>query len=112
VGTCGITCNAPYTACNGACIDEQNNVADCGGCSTASKSYACSAPPNATATCGATTPGVCGFTCNAGYQLCNGACVQADPTAIFVSPSSVTSGCGGIGSPCGTITAGIAQAVA
>ena len=45
----------------------------------------CSAPPaNAAATC---TNGVCGFTCNAGYQLCGGTCIPS------------TDCCGGCTSP-------------
>jgi hypothetical protein len=107
-GVCGFTCTSPYSACGSACIDEQTNVNNCGGCTTASKSYACAPPANATATCAS---GACGFQCDSGYQQCNGACVQADPTAVFVSKaSSATSGCGPIGTPCGTIAAGLAYA--
>jgi hypothetical protein len=96
------------TLCNGGCVNLETDVSDCGGCSSSTKSYACSPPANATATCAS---GACGFQCDAGYQLCNGACVQADPTAVFVSKSSsATSACGPIGTPCGTIAAGLAYA--
>ena len=78
-------------------VDEQNDLDNCGGCTTQAKSYACTAPANATSTCAPPAgspgaPGVCTFSCNLGYQLCNGTCVQADPTAVFVSKSSSATG--------------------
>ena len=109
-GACGFTCNANFTACNGnACDSLTTDTSNCGACN-----HACPVPTNGVATCAPVAGvGTCGISCDSGYQLCNGACVQADPSAAFVSSSSsATSGCGAIGAPCGTITAGIAYAVA
>jgi hypothetical protein len=102
---CTLTCpTTPSTEanCSGSCVDLATNSLNCGVCGKA-----CASPADATATCSSK---VCGFTCNTGYQLCNGACIAPDPAAVFVSPSSITTGCGTIGAPCGTIAAGIAYA--
>ncbi len=68
-GTCGFTCNGGSGDCNGnptdGCeVDTTSTVAHCGACGNA-----CPARANATSTCSCST---CGFTCNAGFDDCNG----------------------------------------
>ncbi len=106
-GTCGFTCSSGFSECDGdKCASLTTDPSNCGTCNTV-----CPAPTNGTATCAAVSGvGTCGFACDSGYQQCNGACVQVDPTAAFVSASTVTTGCGSIGAPCGTIAAGMAYA--
>ena len=91
-GSCVSTCNAGYKLCNGSCIpndqccggcpagqtccngttcvNANTDPANCGACG-----HTCTAPANASATC---SGGNCGFTCNAGYKLCNGSCIAND----------------------------------
>ena len=73
-GMCFIaTCNAGFADCdgnyaNGCEVNTNTDTKNCGACGKV-----CPAVLNASATCAA---GVCGFTCNAGFTLCNGACVD------------------------------------
>ena len=88
-GSCRVTsCVLGYGDCDGAAgngceIDVRSAVAHCGRCGNA-----CPTPPNATATCAS---GGCGFTCNAGYTNCGGACVDVRTNA---------SHCGACGRAC------------
>ncbi len=86
-GTCGIGCNAGYSLCNGACVDETGDVANCGGCGV---------------TCG--THQVCragGCVCP---LTCSGACVDGD-----TDPAN----CGACGHDClgGACSAGACQPI-
>jgi hypothetical protein len=68
-GTCGsgAACPTPCTGttacCNGACVDTNTDLANCGGCGQ-------------TCTGGTCTAGVCG--CDAGFKNCNGNCIAQD----------------------------------
>jgi hypothetical protein len=104
---CEVVCDTNYSSCDGACVDYANDDDNCGSCG-----HKCAAIANGSDTCVSSS---CTPACNAGYQLCGiggtTTCVAPDVTnGTFVSPSSVTTGCGSIGAPCGTIASGIQAA--
>lgn len=69
----GCTPDAPLL-CGTECVAPATSPTHCGSCD-----MACPIPANGTATCAA---GACGFTCQAGFNACRGACTAAtDPTA-------------------------------
>jgi hypothetical protein len=72
VGTCATTpCAAGLTNCNGACVNEQNDVNNCGTCGTACPAGAPICANGACVQCEQSS------TCPAGAPICaNGACVQ------------------------------------
>jgi hypothetical protein len=105
-GKCGLTCNAGLTACPVAspteCDDTTKDLDDCGSCGNECTTSVANASP----TC---QNSQCGFTCDGGYQECNGdSClpVADGNNGAFVSPGA--SGNCTEGSPCGTIAAAIA----
>src|SRR5580658_4680844 len=59
------------TACSGACSDLTSDPLNCGSCGN----VCTTAVANATPTCSGSS---CSFTCDAGYNLCNGACIAYD----------------------------------
>lgn len=62
--TCVERCEEGSTACEGSCVDLTSDPRHCGTCDRA-----CTAPPNAVATCMA---GDCAFECDPGYADCDG----------------------------------------
>jgi hypothetical protein len=70
---CGAAC-CPTTASNccdnTTCVNLQSDVSNCGTCGK----QCVTSVANAHATC---TGGTCGFACNTGYKLCNGACIAS-----------------------------------
>jgi hypothetical protein len=105
-GTCGFTCDAGFTPCDGGCLDASSDPNNCGACGNL-----CPQPANATATC---AKGTCGFTCNSGYEPDGaGGCQAVIPSVCsgLVSPSPCfpfdSSSCGVNGTcHCGTDLAG------
>ena len=131
-GECGFTCNSGYTRIGNSCcpntdvcMSGTNQVCGCGtgqaccggtsstlGICTAlgtttnclSCGDACTAPPNATATCTATG---CDFTCDVGFKRCGNGCIAntacctaADCPAVTNGQATCTNGvCGGICNP-------------
>ncbi|MGE3636054.1 MAG: hypothetical protein AB7P00_39495 [Sandaracinaceae bacterium] len=91
--TCGYTCDPGWGDCNGSgadgCeVDTTSTLAHCGGCG-----IACPTPANATRTCVASS---CGYTCNAGFEDCNGS--SAD--GCEVNRNTDVNNCGGCGIAC------------
>jgi hypothetical protein len=78
--TCTASCPAtqPVACPSGTCVDVTTDPANCAGCSMQCVTAVAHAHP----TCSSST---CGFACDPGYNLCNGACVD------FTSATS----CGG-----------------
>ncbi len=113
-----VSCDAATAiTCNGQCVDS-TQAAHCGSCTNV-----CAAPAHGQSTC--TAPSTCGFTCDATYHACNGAClpdsnepsmdacVVSDALGVFVAPTgSDTTGCGTKASPCQTIGKGLTVAKA
>ena len=93
-GNCTVaSCTAPFADCNASAGDgceanTQSDLAHCGACNTA-----CPTRANATATCAA---GTCGFTCNAGFENCDG---DASNGCEADTRASATH-CGGCGRAC------------
>jgi hypothetical protein len=101
-GACGLTCDAGYFDCGGACIDVANDPSNCGTCGnvcpggqTCSNS-ACVCAPDCTGKCDGASDG-CGGTCDDScppcppYQIRSaGACVF--PCTIAGTCASCTSG--------------------
>jgi hypothetical protein len=97
---CGTACNAPLTCqggqtcvctmlplCNGSCVDETADPANCAACG-----HACAAGANQTATC---SSGMCGTRCNTGYADCADA-----GTSCATSTATDPSNCGSCGTVC------------
>ena len=81
---CDNTCAAAGVACNG--VSLQTCSADAKGCLSVTSSTPCTTSiANAAPACAA---GACTFTCNAGFVLCNGACVDAATDGNDCAPSS------------------------
>ena len=93
MGRCGLACEPGYADCNGSAadgceVDTRVTVANCGACGTA-----CTAGPNATASCGA---GRCAFTCAAGFADCDGNAANGCEVDTRSSPAN----CGACGRAC------------
>ncbi len=69
---CGVSCDAGYHACQGACVSAAS-TASCG-----TSCVACATPPNANPTCNGVA---CDFTCSAGYKRSGAACVSIDTSS-------------------------------
>lgn len=83
-GICTITCDSPYSVCEGACELVGMVVEHCLGCGKA-----CPPIPNAELSCAS---GECGFSCLSGFTNCNDGCV---------SFSTDSKNCGWCGHDCG-----------
>lgn len=109
-------CTATSITCNGQCVDPAQ-PAHCGSCTNV-----CTAPTHGQATC--TAPSTCGFTCDATYHACNGAClsdanepstdacVVSDTFGVFVAPNGSDSAACTKAAPCQTIAHGMTVAKA
>jgi hypothetical protein len=88
-GNCGYKCNTGYTACGGACVDEQHDPANCGGCGA---TYACTGGESCVS-------GKCA--CTGTNHVCSGNCVSNDENACGASctkcpaPTNGVAGCNG-----------------
>lgn len=94
-GSCGFVCDTGTDDCNlvaddGCETDLTSTVTDCGSCGNA-----CPTPPHASPTC---TDGGCGFTCDAGFEDCNGD--PADGCEIELANDPMNCG------TCGNVCAG------
>ncbi|MDP3219269.1 MAG: hypothetical protein Q8S73_34540 [Deltaproteobacteria bacterium] len=93
-GTCSVaTCTPPNADCdmaagNGCEVNTQGDLAHCGACNAA-----CPTRANATSTC---TAGACGFTCNTGFENCDGDASNG----CEVDTRASASHCGGCGRAC------------
>jgi hypothetical protein len=87
VGQCLSECQAGTVSCGGSCVDLDTDLAHCGACDNA-----CPAD-NATAEC---TDGACSFTCESGFDDCDG-----DPSnACEQDIATDAANCGGCGKTC------------
>lgn len=94
-GSCGFVCTGSFGDCNGVpgdgCeTDTMSSVAHCSGCGAA-----CPARANATVSC---TAGACGFTCNPGWEDCNGVAADGCEARLLTDPLN----CDGCGNVCPT----------
>jgi hypothetical protein len=92
-GTCGLTCASGFGDCDtnlgtGCEVTLGSSAEHCGRCGNA-----CTAPPNAIATCAS---GTCGFRCRAGFEDCNG--MASDGCEVAVG--SDLANCGRCGNRC------------
>jgi hypothetical protein len=99
-GVCSFACNSGYHACGASCASD-SSFDSCG-----SACIACPGAPvaNATEACAASGSSyACQWSCNAGYTLCSGVCVDE---------SSDPANCGACGSSCapGACSSGACQA--
>jgi hypothetical protein len=74
------SCPSGQILCGGACVDPNNDLQHCGGCTTT-----CRAGPHSQPTCSA---GLCGATCESGFVNCDG-----NPETSGCSVAAAT-GCG------------------
>ncbi len=96
---CACRCPPGTTACGGACVNTATDVSNCGACGKVCPP----GPANSTPTC---TAGMCGFTCNAGFQPCNGACIAAAICCNGACPSGQICVNGGCFKSCTTVLCG------
>lgn len=106
VGT--TSCTTGALVCNAS--GNANDTTSCTGgfCCGGQCDTTCTIPANASPSCSGTT---CGFTCNPGFMLCNGACIASAPdtgAGVFVANGGGSGACGSESQPCGTIAAGLA----
>ncbi len=93
-GMCAVgACNAGFDDCDGMAVNGCETAvsmdpANCGGCGNV-----CPGAPNAMPACG---NNVCGLSCNAGFENCDGAVANGCETNIATSVTS----CGGCGRAC------------
>jgi hypothetical protein len=90
--SCAYQCDVGFADCNGLAIDgcEANTLSDAANCGVCG--LACTTTdPNAIAFCAA---GQCGSSCNSGFTLCNGVCVneQTDPANCGACGNTCASG--------------------
>jgi hypothetical protein len=72
-GTCALSCQSGLIDCNGTCIDPNVNTAFCGAtgdCAGGNAGTACGAGEKCNGA------GVCALSCQTGYSLCGGNCVD------------------------------------
>jgi hypothetical protein len=67
-GKCQFSCQLPFIACGGTCVDPRTDLDHCGDCATT-----CKAPMAAIATC---SDGQCGVNCPSGKSSCKSKCVD------------------------------------
>lgn len=98
-GQCTFTCNGGFSGCPTAaptaCVDEQHDATNCGGCANL-----CPAPSMSGTGQAACAAGVCTLDCNAGLT----ACPVANP-AECTNTTTDLSNCGGCGDVCKTTVA-------
>nr|MDQ3036118.1 hypothetical protein [Myxococcota bacterium] len=98
---CGFTCVGGTADCDGlapnGCEADLTSIATCGSCGVT-----CTAPPAASATCGATG---CGFVCDVGAQDCDGSPANGCEVAIATDPMNCGA-CGNVCAPGRTCSAG------
>ncbi|MDB4932922.1 MAG: uncharacterized protein JWM10_5406, partial [Myxococcaceae bacterium] len=89
-GTCVSACSAPTSYCANTltCNDLSDDTLNCGACGRT-----CPVPPNATATCGAST---CGFSCNGSTANCD----ASAGNGCEVDLSASVANCGACGAAC------------
>lgn len=86
---CVSGCSVPTpTLCSGSCVDLASSATNCGSCE-----MACTAPPNALATC---TTNVCGFMCRPGYEDCD----MIEGNGCEADLGASVSSCGACGYAC------------
>lgn len=85
-----LECAADEHVCAGTCA-ANDSIDSCG-----DRCTACAAPDHATATCDGTD---CGFACDTGFHLCDGACIPESASCGVPLPDAcaATSECGGAG---------------
>ncbi len=110
-GMCGHACGAGTSCCNGSCVDESSDHANCMGCGMTCPSTAntCCSSSCADTMTDAHNCGMCGHACAGGQTCCGGSCVDTT-----TDPNNCTAcgvGCHGTGmSCCGTCVASTAPA--
>ncbi|HEY8432971.1 MAG TPA: hypothetical protein VIL20_31580 [Sandaracinaceae bacterium] len=92
-GSCGYSCDPNYGDCNGVATDGcetdlRSTVEHCGACGNP-----CPARANATSTC---TGSTCGYTCNPGFDDCNGSAADGCERDLDNDPAH----CGSCGFAC------------
>src|SRR5205807_973832 len=89
-GQCSLSCATGLAVCGSTCVNTQTDPNNCGGCTTASSSFACASGfachPN-----GPNNSGVCEISCPSGQIACSGKCVDI---------SKDSNNCGACGTVC------------